>query len=124
MLPPWRGPTAGVCVIQQAKVEAMRDDGSVASFFVDILLLTLLDDDRIAALAIECDGRDWHERTIGQAIHDRRRDALLLTAGLPTVRYMGTEIHHDSQGCARQAIDLLLSLDGRGVGVLDALEGY
>lgn len=50
--------------------------------------------------AIECDGHDYHDRTKQQAAYDRARDRELLRLGIPTLRFTGSEIHHDAHRCA------------------------
>jgi len=56
--------------------------------------------------AIECDGFDYHERTKQQAAYDRSRDRELLIAGVPTLRFTGSEIHADAHRCAMDVIAL------------------
>lgn len=51
-------------------------------------------------IAVECDGRKWHERTEDQGAHDRSRDRELLTRGVITIRFTGSEIYRDAQACA------------------------
>lgn len=53
-------------------------------------------------IGIECDGHEWHERTKQQAAADRARDRELLRLGLPTMRFTGSEIFHDSDRCASE----------------------
>lgn len=62
-------------------------------------------------LAVECDGHDFHERTKEQAARDRARDRALLGAGIPVVRFTGSEIHRDPQGCADEVCDQLAWLN-------------
>jgi len=64
-----------------------------------------------AALAVECDGHEFHERTKQQAAYDRARDReLLIKRALVTVRFTGSEIHRDANQCARECIDALLAV--------------
>lgn len=51
-------------------------------------------------IAVECDGRKWHERTEDQGAHDRSRDRELLTKGVITIRFTGSEIYRDAEACA------------------------
>lgn len=55
-------------------------------------------------LAIEVDGRNWHDRTPEQGTRDRRRDRSLAAAGWQTVRFSGTEVHHHAAVCADEVI--------------------
>jgi len=62
-------------------------------------------------LAVECDGHDFHERTKEQAARDRSRDRVLLEAGLPVVRFTGSEIYRNPQRCADEVTDHLARLN-------------
>lgn len=63
------------------------------------------------AVGIECDGHEWHERTKQQASADRARDRETLLAGVPTIRFTGSDIHNYADDCARSAIAIALSQD-------------
>jgi very-short-patch-repair endonuclease len=58
-------------------------------------------------LFIECDGHDFHERTKEQAAHDRSRDRFMATAGIPVLRFTGSEIHKNAASCADQVISFI-----------------
>lgn len=58
-------------------------------------------------LAIECDGFEFHDRTVAQASRDRHRDRSLMALGIPTIRFTGSEIHHDSDSCAVEVWSLV-----------------
>lgn len=60
------------------------------------------------ALAVELDGHEWHERTKEQAERDKSRDRALLEAGIPVMRFTGSEINRDPHDCARQAYDFVM----------------
>lgn len=72
----------------------------IRGFCVDFLLW-----EPGVALAVECDGHKFHERTTEQVAHDRARDRELLRFGVPTIRFTGTEIHRDARRCAREVAD-------------------
>jgi very-short-patch-repair endonuclease len=59
---------------------------------------------RSAAVAVECDGHDFHERTREQAARDKRRDRALQAAGFHVARFTGSEIHRDARDVARQVL--------------------
>lgn len=61
-------------------------------------------------VVIECDGHEWHERTKQQAAQDRARDRELFRFGIPTVRFTGSEIHHDAFACATEVWQLVAIL--------------
>lgn len=59
---------------------------------------------------VECDGHEFHERTKQQASYDRARDRTILKeAGLPTIRFTGSDIHRDREQCAKELIELALA---------------
>ncbi len=46
-------------------------------------------------LFIECDGHEFHERTKEQATSDKARDRIIQHAGIPILRFTGSEIFRD-----------------------------
>lgn len=64
-------------------------------------------------VCVECDGHDYHERTPGQAMHDRRRDRFFQKNGWHVMRFTGTEIVRDAAACADELFELLGILDDR-----------
>lgn len=54
----------------------------------------------LTRLLIECDGHDFHERTKEQAARDRARDRAAQHAGLPILRFTGSELWNDPMFCA------------------------
>lgn len=59
---------------------------------------------------IECDGHDFHERTKEQAARDRSKDRAIQTAGIPILRFTGSEIYQRPANCAHQ---IFLFAEGR-----------
>lgn len=59
------------------------------------------------AVAVECDGHDFHERTKAQARRDRSRDRRLQELGFKVFRFTGSEIYHDPMACAVQITTML-----------------
>lgn len=55
-------------------------------------------------LAVEADGRAWHDAT-----RDEYRDRRLRTRGWETVRFSGSQIYRDAAGVADQVASILLS---------------
>lgn len=54
------------------------------------------------ALAVECDGFEFHERTKEQAENDREKDRAFQDAGIPLYRFPGSMIWRDAAACAEQ----------------------
>ncbi len=65
------------------------------------------------ALAVECDGHDFHEKTKDQASHDKKRDRGLKAAGYEVVRFTGSEIWANPQNCAQEIRDLFQGIARR-----------
>lgn len=95
-----REPDVGrVYIIPQAKISTFRVD----------FLLEMHAADIVSRLVIECDGHNWHDRTKEQAARDRSRDRILLYAGVPVIRYTGSEIFRCAAQCADEAWHILRS---------------
>ena len=64
-------------------------------------------------LGVECDGHDFHERTVQQASRDRARDRDMLKEGLSVVRFTGSDIHRVIDQCAIDCIEILAAIKAR-----------
>jgi very-short-patch-repair endonuclease len=64
-------------------------------------------DYRFKWLFIECDGHNFHERTKEQAARDRQKDRDIQAAGVPILRFTGSEIHRNLEACAAQVFQFL-----------------
>ena len=53
---------------------------------------------------IECDGREFHS-TPQQIENDHRKDKAAKAAGIPLLRFTGSEIFNDARACAELAIN-------------------
>lgn len=70
------------------------------------------------ALAVECDGHEWHERTKEQAKKDRSRDRSRLRNGVASVRFTGSEIHNSPESISGEIWCTCLALkDGLSNGM-------
>lgn len=67
----------------------------------------ILNPTRQGALLIECDGRDFHSSP-DQRKHDWQKDANAHDRGFLTMRFTGTEIWKDADGCAQKIFDAVL----------------
>lgn len=86
----WKPSFDGVFGFLQAKVGRYR---------VDFLIV----DARTPSghvYVVECDGYDFHERTPVQAKRDRRRDRWMTARNVRVLRFTGSEIFGDPEGCA------------------------
>lgn len=77
----------------------------VGSYRIDFLI-TDHNEQHGAAIVVECDGHDFHERTKEQAARDRSRDRFLTLAGFKVLRFTGSEIHRDADKCARDVVEM------------------
>lgn len=95
-------------VIPQAVIEAEGE----YSYRIDFLFVCGPTRGTRRAIAVECDGHDWHEKTKEQAARDKLRDRRLLEDRIPTVRFAGSEIHADAATCAEYLVSLVHSETG------------
>lgn len=97
-------------VPERMKIE-IQSQVVIGEYRVDFLLLT---PNGRNLCVIECDGHDFHERTKEQAARDKSRDRDLLMAGLPVLRYTGSEVYQRPFECALTAYQF--AIDKAGVG--------
>lgn len=71
---------------------------------IDFALLGFDDGKRIA---VELDGHDFHERTKEQAKRDKSRDRAFVAAGWLVLRFTGSEVFADPDGCFQQCAELI-----------------
>lgn len=57
---------------------------------------------QLARLVVEVDGHEFHEKTKVQASRDKERDRQLLLAGCPVIRFSGSDVFNDPEGCAEE----------------------
>lgn len=69
---------------------------------------------RESQLVIECDGREWHEKTPAQTERDRGQDRTLQTRGYLVFRYTGSMITRDPYKCVYEALVALVQRPGAG----------
>lgn len=65
------------------------------------------------SIFVECDGRDFHERTKYQAARDRQKDRRIQQAGYIVLRFTGSEIFKAPLDCAQQILDCAEEQMGR-----------
>lgn len=58
------------------------------------------------AVAVECDGHDYHERTKEQAQKDKAKDRFLQSQGYLIARFTGSEIYQNASDCFWQVVEL------------------
>lgn len=54
---------------------------------------------QVGALAVECDGHAFHEKTKEQAQRDKFRDRCFISNDIPVMRFTGSEIWRDATDC-------------------------
>lgn len=59
------------------------------------------------SVVVECDGRDFHDRTNSQITADKSRDRELVAAGYPVMRFSGAEIWRNANACVDQVLAFL-----------------
>lgn len=113
----WLGPSAyGTGATPAADFRAqliITPQVTIGKYRVDFTITSttdaFLDCDDIK-IVIECDGHAFHEKTKEQASRDKARDRFLLSLGWRVVRFTGSEIFSDANGCAKQIERLVLSI--------------
>lgn len=68
--------------------------------------------ERIAMLAVECDGHEFHERTKEQVRSGHKRDHVLRLAGIETVHLSGSEITRNPLACGQVVAERLATIVG------------
>lgn len=58
------------------------------------------------AMLLECDGKDFHSSE-DQKAHDQKKDAAAHDRGYLTMRFTGSQIHRDADGCAQKVWDVV-----------------
>lgn len=58
-------------------------------------------------MIVECDGHEYHERTKEQARRDKKRDRYFTAQGYKVLRFTGSEIWADPDGCAEEVAENL-----------------
>jgi len=56
----------------------------------------------LVKLVVEVDGHEFHEKTKEQASRDRERGRNLLLAGCPVIRFTGSDVFKNPDGCAEK----------------------
>jgi len=56
------------------------------------------------AMLLECDGKEFHSSD-DQKAHDQKKDAAAHDRGYLTMRFTGSQIHRDADGCAQKVWD-------------------
>jgi very-short-patch-repair endonuclease len=79
----------------------------ISPYRVDFLLV-LKDGEDFRAIAVECDGHDFHEKTREQVARDKKRDRALLSLGVPVFRFSGSEIWARNHGLLAEITDYAL----------------
>ena len=63
--------------------------------------------DNSVLCGVECDGHDYHERTMWQAQCDKKRDRDFLMRGVPVMHFTGSEINTNPDNCAFEVISFV-----------------
>lgn len=76
-------------------------------------IVSLIDSEKPALFfAIECDGHDFHEKTKEQARNDKSRERALQEKGYIVIRFTGSEIYDDADGCAKEVLSIINKFAG------------
>lgn len=58
------------------------------------------------ALLLECDGKDFHS-SADQIAHDQKKDAAAHDRGYLSMRFSGSQIHREPDGCAKRVFQVV-----------------
>lgn len=58
------------------------------------------------AMLLECDGKEFHSSP-DQRAHDQKKDAAARDRGFLTMRFTGSQIHRNADGCAQKVWDVV-----------------
>ncbi len=64
------------------------------------------------AAAVELDGHDWH-KTKEQRSHDAKRDRWFKERRVETIRFTGSQVFKDAQGCVGELLNVLRGANAR-----------
>ncbi len=76
----------------------------IGPYRVDFLVLFRDKSGDVRPLVVECDGRDFHDRTPDQAARDRKRDRYLALHSIVVLRFTGSELWADPHACAQEVV--------------------
>jgi hypothetical protein len=74
---------------------------------VDLAILLPGLDKHRPVVTVECNGHEFHQRTVEQASNDRRRDRMLQRFGIPVLRFTGTDVVRGSDRFAQEVVDFI-----------------
>lgn len=87
-------------------VETNDSDINIAGYIPDILISI---DSSEVGYAIEIDGYEWHEKTKEQAANDRKKDRAYLKNGYVPIRFLGSEVYHNTIDTVIEMIEIIIS---------------
>lgn len=64
-------------------------------------------------IAIELDGHQWHASTKEQVARDKKRDRRLLLEGWHVLRFTGSEVYKNPDGCVAEVSKVMRSLEAK-----------
>lgn len=90
---------------------ALEPQAKVLGFRADFLVTYNRvghDESSLISAVVECDGHEFHEKTKAQAQHDKKRDRKLTQAGYLILRFTGSEIFRNPEGCANEIFECVI----------------
>jgi very-short-patch-repair endonuclease len=82
---------------------------TIGPYIADFAFMTCCEG-RVAKLIVECDGHDWHEKTKAQAQRDKARDRYCVRVGWKVLRFTGSEIVRNADGCAEEVGEVIYGM--------------
>lgn len=88
-------------ILTQVPVGKYRADFVIASVVADGEAY------RVSVVAVECDGKAFHDAHSTQVDRDRARDRVFQEYGLPVIRFTGSELYRNFAGCVDQVDSII-----------------
>jgi hypothetical protein len=102
----WSRDLPSCYVMPQARI-ACEIGESTRRYTADFLFVVGASRFRKRAFVVECDGLEWHAKSAEQVARDKARDRHLLSIDIPTIRFTGSELFSDADGCAGYVMSLI-----------------
>lgn len=93
----------------------LRAQAPIGRYRADFLF-TLRSERGEARIVVECDGKDYHDRTTAQVTRDKARDRAMVLEEVTVLRFGGSEIWRGAADCAAQVFEAVVSAADRVFG--------
>lgn len=106
-------PSSYLSPMPEVKLECQKQIGQ---YRVDFFIQTKSYEGKDIRVVIEVDGHEFHEKTKEQAQRDKERDRFLVSSGCIVMRFTGSEVYKNAEGCAVEISNYIEKLHYRPEG--------